>query len=88
VIASQLSNGNTLPPQQALLASQVAFIMSDIDSQVTLYATPDRCAGAGIVTRLESGKKILTSCSLPYLKMQKPGCWRACRWEPYRQRAG
>jgi methyl-accepting chemotaxis protein-2 (aspartate sensor receptor) len=58
VIASQLSNGNTLPPQQALLASQVAFIMSDIDSQVTLYKQhPTDALEQGIVTRLESGKR-------------------------------
>ncbi|GEM_PF-54747 len=58
VIASQLSNGNTLLPQQALLASQVAFIMSDIDSQVTLYKQhPTDALEQGIVSRLESGKK-------------------------------
>ncbi|WP_368542565.1 methyl-accepting chemotaxis protein [Enterobacter soli] len=37
VIADKLSRSGILAPQQALIAAQVAFIMSDIDSQMSLF---------------------------------------------------
>ncbi|WP_271267813.1 methyl-accepting chemotaxis protein [Silvania confinis] len=37
VIADKLSRSGTLPPEQSLVAAQVAFIMSDIDSQMSLF---------------------------------------------------
>jgi len=59
-IASQLSHSNTLTTQQALAASQVAFIMSDIDSQATLYKQhPTDELKHGLLARLNSAE---TAC--------------------------
>ncbi|MBM3069793.1 methyl-accepting chemotaxis protein [Lelliottia sp. RWM.1] len=56
-IASRLSRGNSLPPQQTLVAAQVAFIMSDIDSQVSLYKQhPTDELRQGILTRIAAAK--------------------------------
>ncbi|MDK9603333.1 methyl-accepting chemotaxis protein [Lelliottia wanjuensis] len=59
-IASQLSHSNTLTTQQALVASQVAFIMSDIDSQATLYKQhPTDELKHGLLARLNTAE---TAC--------------------------
>lgn len=59
-VASQLSHSNTLTTQQALVASQAAFIMSDIDTQATLYKQhPTDEIKHGLVSRLNIAK---TSC--------------------------
>jgi len=56
-LASQLSRKGNLDPQHALVAAQIAFIMSDIDSQVTLYKQhPTDALLQGIRTRLETAK--------------------------------
>ncbi|MEG1210428.1 MAG: methyl-accepting chemotaxis protein [Leclercia sp.] len=52
-----LSRDPSLSLAQTLLAAQVAFIMSDIDSQMTLYKQhPTLELQKTIITRLESGK--------------------------------
>ncbi len=56
-IVSRLSREPSMSPETALLAGQVAFAMSDIDSQMTLYKqhpTPDM--EKQIQSRLEVGK--------------------------------
>ncbi|MDK9358581.1 methyl-accepting chemotaxis protein [Lelliottia sp. V106_10] len=59
-IASQLSHSNTLTTQQALVASQVAFIMSDIDSQATQYKLhPTDELKHGLLARLNTAE---TAC--------------------------
>lgn len=56
-IASKLSRSNDLTPEQALVAAHVAFIMSDIDSQVSTYKqNPTEELKQGILSRLEIGK--------------------------------
>lgn len=56
-LASQLSRDGSLDPQHALIAAQIAFIMSDIDSQVTIYKQhPTDALIQGILTRLETAK--------------------------------
>ncbi|NIG45809.1 HAMP domain-containing protein [Enterobacter sp. Acro-832] len=55
--ASQLSQSGTLDLQHSLIAAQIAFIMSDIDSQVTLYKQhPTDALSKGILTRLETAR--------------------------------
>lgn len=55
-IATRLSRNATLTPEQALLASQVAFIMSDIDSQVSLYKQhPTDALRQAVLARLSTG---------------------------------
>ncbi|NIF37137.1 HAMP domain-containing protein [Enterobacter sp. Tr-810] len=39
VVADKLSRSGTLSPQQSLVAAQVAFLMSDIDSQMSIFKT-------------------------------------------------
>ncbi|MGS2874166.1 methyl-accepting chemotaxis protein [Enterobacter huaxiensis] len=56
-LASQLSRDGSLDPQHALIAAHIAFIMSDIDSQVTIYKQhPTDALIQGILTRLETAK--------------------------------
>ncbi len=56
-LATALSRNGILPPQQALTAAQVAFTMSDIDSQVTLFKQhPSEGLKQEIVSRLQSVK--------------------------------
>lgn len=56
-IASRLSQSSALPPQMALVAAQLAFTLSDIDSQVSLYKQhPSAELKHSILTRLASGK--------------------------------
>lgn len=56
-LASALSRNGSLPAQQALTAAQVAFTMSDIDSQVTLFKQhPSDALKQKIVSRLQSAK--------------------------------
>ncbi|BCL41815.1 methyl-accepting chemotaxis protein [Enterobacter roggenkampii] len=55
--ASQLSQSGTLDLQHSLIAAQIAFIMSDIDSQVTLYKQhPTDALSKGILMRLETAR--------------------------------
>ncbi|HDR2349921.1 TPA: HAMP domain-containing protein [Enterobacter asburiae] len=57
VLASTLSRGSTLDAQHTLVAAQIAFIMSDIDSQVTLYKQqPTDELMKGIRDRLDTAK--------------------------------
>ena len=56
-IASRLSQSGALSQQQALLAAQAAFVMSDIDSQVTTFKQqPTDELKKDILARLEMGK--------------------------------
>ncbi len=60
-IASKLSHSAALTPQQTLVASQVAFILSDIDSQVSLYKQhPTEAAKQNVLTRLDAAKNGIT----------------------------
>lgn len=57
VLASTLSRNSTLDAQHTLVAAQIAFIMSDIDSQVTLYKQhPTDELMKGIRDRLDVAK--------------------------------
>ena len=52
-IAATLSRGETLSPPLTLVAAQVAFMMSDIDTQVNLFKEhPTDESQGGIITRL------------------------------------
>ncbi|KLG16211.1 chemotaxis protein [Enterobacter roggenkampii] len=52
--ASKLSRSGTLDAQHSLIAAQIAFIMSDIDSQVSLYKQhPTNALSKAILTRLD-----------------------------------
>lgn len=56
-LASTLSRNGTLDAQHALVAAQIAFIMSDIDSQMSLYKQhPTDELMNGIRKRLETAK--------------------------------
>ncbi len=56
-LASKLSRNGTLDAQHALVAAQIAFIMSDIDSQMSLYKQhPTEELMNGIRKRLETAK--------------------------------
>jgi len=56
-LAFQMSSSGTLDSQRALVAAQIAFIMSDIDSQVTSYKRkPTDALLKGIRARLETAK--------------------------------
>ncbi|KFA83822.1 methyl-accepting chemotaxis protein [Enterobacter sp. EGD-HP1] len=57
VLASALSRNGTLDSQHTLIAAQIAFTMSDIDTQVTLYKQhPGDKLMKGIRERLDSAK--------------------------------
>jgi len=56
--ASLLGQDSSLPPAISLVAAQMSFILSDIDSQVSLYKQhPTDALRQGILKRLEAGKK-------------------------------
>ncbi|POT27420.1 methyl-accepting chemotaxis protein [Citrobacter freundii] len=56
-LASKLSRNGSLDAQRALVAAQIAFIMSDIDSQMSLYKQhPTDELMNGIRKRLETAK--------------------------------
>ncbi|WP_274608460.1 methyl-accepting chemotaxis protein [Citrobacter sp. FP75] len=56
-LASELSRNGTLDAQHSLIAAQIAFIMSDIDSQMALYKQhPTEVLLKGIHKRLETAK--------------------------------
>ena len=55
--ASKLSRSGTLDAQHSLIAAQIAFILSDIDSQVTLYKQhPTNALSKAILTRLDTAR--------------------------------